>query len=310
MLILLSRPQRLMAAAIFFLLTSVNNISAQNLTLNPGLEDFITCPGFGQFDSVYVSHWTKPTWGSTDYYNDSCTGIQPVNQAPHGGNGYFGIIAYNYGTEYREYATGKLSSPLAAGTVYGVEFYVSLHDGYIQAIDEMGAYLSAAPPGPYANSLHIPVTPHVQNVSGTLSSTVSWMHVSGIFTAAGGEQYITIGNFNDDSSTTISQVGSTGSYGAYYFVDDVTVNKGKATAISSNVSRQFSVIPNPSHGIFQLHLKDQSQKEWESWEVFDCSGRKIISGMLEEFNGSIPVRLDFHHLVTEYIFCTLYQNAM
>src|SRR5258705_10920820 len=100
---------------------------AQNLVSNPGLENYITCSAFGQFGTTYINNWSKPGYGSTDYYNTNCSGIQPSNQVPHGGDAYFGIIAYNYGTEYREYATGELSAPLQAGVQYTVEFYVSLN---------------------------------------------------------------------------------------------------------------------------------------------------------------------------------------
>lgn len=217
---------------------------AQNLVINPGLESYITCPGFGQFGNTYINNWTKPSWGSTDYYHTNCTGIQPVSQVPHGGDAYFGVIAYNFGTEYREYATGELLSPLIAGKQYIVEFYVSLNDGYIQAVKEMGAYFSATPPGPYANSLHIPVTPHVENNSGTLGSTSTWMPVTGTFTAAGGELYITIGNFRDDLTTTVTMVGTSGSFGAYYFVDDVSVIS-VPEGVEENSPGQLFVYPNP-----------------------------------------------------------------
>ena len=93
---------------------AVVSASAQNLVLNPGLENYITCPGFGQFNNTYINDWDKPTYGSTDYYNYNCPGILPTQQAPRGGgNAYAGIICYNYGTEYREYMTGMLSSALA-----------------------------------------------------------------------------------------------------------------------------------------------------------------------------------------------------
>src|SRR5688500_18500128 len=132
---------------------------AQNIVLNPSLESYITCPGFGQFSNTYIQDWSKPSYGSTDYYNYNCPGIIPAQQIPKTGNAYAGIIGYNYGQEYREYMTGMLSAPLIPGATYYCEFYVSLNDGYIQAINEIGAYFSAASPGPYTNTLHIPVTP-------------------------------------------------------------------------------------------------------------------------------------------------------
>lgn len=260
--------------SISFLIFYIPLSYSQNLVINPGLENYITCPGFGQFSNSYINNWSKPSWGSTDYYHTSCVGINPNDQLPHSGHAYFGVIAYNYGTEYREYATGELSSPLVAGTLYQVEFYVSLNDGYIQAVEEMGAYLSATAPGPYANSLHIPVTPQIQNNTGILGDTASWMLVSGTFTATGGEQYITIGNFNDDSATTIAMVGSTGSYGTYYFVDDISV-----TAIPDGILEQdgssISIYPTVSHGYYNLEIKNTTEKKFR-FEITDCAGKKIM----------------------------------
>jgi OOP family OmpA-OmpF porin len=226
---------------------------AQNLVLNPGLENYIACPGFGQFGPAYINDWSKPSIASTDYYNVNCAGIQPTQQTPHGGDAYFGIIAYNYTGEYREYATGRLSSPLLAGVPYSVSFYVSLNDGYIQAINEMGAYFSASAPGPFGNALHIAATPQVENTSGMLSSTTSWMLISGSFIASGGEQYITIGNFHDDASTTITQVGNVGSYGGYYFVDDISV-KAELTGLELYHSTEILTWPDPFKNELHFNL--------------------------------------------------------
>ena len=234
--------------AIFTLLWSVCLVlfsDAQNLVLNPGLENYITCPGFGQFSSSFIDDWDKPTYGSTDYYHNNCPGIAPTQQVPHGGDAYAGIIGYNYGTEYREYMTGTLTAPLVPGATYYCEFYVSLNDGYIQAIKELGAYFSATPPGPYANALHVPATPQVVNTVNLLDDTSGWMRISGYFLANGGEQYITIGNFYTDTNTTIVQVGNSGSFGSYYFVDDVWVSLSEGTGIVENEIPEVRFYPNP-----------------------------------------------------------------
>jgi hypothetical protein len=266
----------LIVITVFIALTA----TAQNLVLNPGLDNYTTCPGFGQFSSVYIPDWDKPSWGSTDYYNYNCPGIQPLNQFPHSGEGYAGIIAYNYGTEYREYMTGTLSVPLVAGTTYDVEFYVSLHDGYIQAIEELGAYLSATPPGPFANALHISAIPQIENLTGALDDNLNWVKVYGSFVAAGGEQYITIGNFHDDAGTTITQPGSSGSFGAYYFIDDVAVAEMNATGIAGNTAESikviytgngFSVTGLPANEIYTLTLLDVNGRRL-------VENKKIASG--------------------------------
>jgi hypothetical protein len=228
--------------------------ASQNLVLNPSFDQFITCPSFGQFGPAWVNDWQKPTIGSTDYYNYNCPGIHPSKQAPHSGEGYAGIICYNFGTEYREYITGELSSPLQAGVTYEVEFHVSLNDGYIQAIKEVDAYLSINAPGPFSNALHIGVTPQITNQSGALDDTSAWMKVSGNYIASGGEQFITIGNFRDDNNTTISQPGSIGSFGAYYFVDDVSVTPINTTSISTSELNSLVDILNTTDGHINIRL--------------------------------------------------------
>lgn len=206
-----------------FYFVSISN--GQNLVLNPGFENYIACPGFGQFGPSWVNDWNKPSYGSSDYYHYSCTGINPpLGSNPHSGNAEAGIILYNYGTEYREYITATLSQPLIANKNYYVEFYLALNIGYIQAIQEAGAWFSDSLPGPFANSLTINVTPQVTNSGGFIS--YGWSKISGNYIATGGELYLTLGNFSNDSNTTISQVGNSGSYGSYYFVDDVFVGAG------------------------------------------------------------------------------------
>ncbi len=258
-------------------------VAGQNLVVNPGLDGFITCPGFGQFSSAYIISWDKPTIASSDYYHYNCAGIQPVLQAPHSGEGYAGIICYNFGTEYREYITGTFSTPLTAGVLYDVEFWVSLHDGYIQAIEEIGAYISVTAPGPFSNVLHINVTPQIQNISGALNDTANWKRVNGQFTATGGEQFITIGNFNDDAGTTITQPGSSGSFGAYYFVDDVSVKIVNTVSID-NFNNAGITIFSPAKNQLQIQLPDNYSEFPVVLEVYDAASRLLIESNLVSNN--------------------------
>jgi OmpA-OmpF porin, OOP family len=269
--------------------------------MNPGLENYITCPGFGQFSSAYINDWSKPSYGSTDYYNTNCTGIQPTQQIPFSGNAYFGIIAYNYSGEYREYATGRLSSPLVAGVPYSVLFYVSLNDGYIQAVNELGAYFSATPPGPFANALHIAVTPQIENNAGVLGSTTAWMQVSGNFIAAGGEQYITIGNFHDDASTTVTQVGNIGSYGAYYFVDEVIVKAEDATTVETDNAGKVMLYPNPLRDELHVHMGNLNSAEII---LRDVSSRIVIQRDIEN-----PASLNMSALARGLYICEIRKDG-
>ncbi len=238
-----------------FLILFLQFSQAQNLVLNGGLDNYITCPGFGQFSSTYITNWSKPSIASSDYYNYTCANIQPSVQVPRSGEGYAGIIAFNATGLYREYITGTLSSPLVAGITYNVEFYASLNNGYIQAIIELGAYLSAAAPGPFFNTQNIAVNPQVEHTLTPLQDTANWMKVSGSFVASGGEQYITIGNFRSDANTTIIQPGTSGSFGAYYFIDDVRVAADTAVSLSEiNPEIEINIIQQ--QGYLQISLDE------------------------------------------------------
>ena len=175
---------------------------------------------------------------------------------------------------------------MVAGYLYDVDFYVSLNDGYIQAIEELGAYLSVTPPGPFPNALHLNLVPQVEHNNGTITDTTGWKHVYGQFMASGGEQYITIGNFHDDAGTTITQPGTTGSYGAYYFVDDVSVTLADSTTgISENPAAGFFV--SYQNGALQIAIEPGVAGRME---IHDMSGRLVfikenVSGIV---NANLP----------------------
>ncbi len=293
--------------ALAFLLLFCNKMDGQNLVLNPGFEIFITCPGFGQFSNVYISNWNKPSIASSDYYHYNCAGINPTVQAPRSGEAYAGIIAYNFGTEYREYVTGTLFSSLIAGQTYKVEFYVSLNDGYIQAITELGAYLSPTAPGPFSNALHINVLPQIENTAGSITDTSVWKKISGQFVATGGEQFITIGNFHNDTTTTITQPGTSGSYGAYYFVDDVSVTLDSTTSIAAieNYDNPKMFLTDDNFLIIQMPKSSQFNSP-AILQGYDMQGKLV---MVKELKSNFS-KINLSQLKNEmYIFLITYSGG-
>jgi len=56
-----------------------------------------------------------------------------------------------------------------------------------------------------------------------LNNSTSWTLISGIYVAAGGENYITIGSFRDDASTNTSPGPGTWPGGSYYYIEDLGV---------------------------------------------------------------------------------------
>ena len=211
---------------------------AVNLVPNGNFESYTGCPtSFSQL-SVAVP-WIAPTAGTSDYLNACAPNVFPSVNVPQNeqgyepalsGSGYAGIIPRSAAADYREYIEAPLSAPLVANTPYLVRFNVSLADDSNLAIDRLGAYLSVGPVGPVPNYAALPYTPQVESPANTfLTNANGWTLVSSTIVASGGEDHIVIGNFHDDANT--ATVAGPGQWpgGAYYYVDDVSVEVATPT---------------------------------------------------------------------------------
>jgi gliding motility-associated-like protein len=251
----------------YSLLTTV--LHAQNLVPNASFENFSSCPT-DQGQLAKAVPWFSPTYYSTlpmsDIFN-VCAPPPPVGmsgvplnatgfQYPRTGNGYAGEAVFdNYGDESRDYISVKLDSALEAGKSYCVNYYLSLSDydttiqqngGSTYAIDCMGVYLSNT--ALHLNTYYaIPVTPQLVNPLGNfLADTVNWMLVSGTYTAQGGEQYITIGNFKDNAHTDFIRISYSHSLLAYYYIDDVSVYPCNAPVYAANAGVNIAICKGDS----------------------------------------------------------------
>lgn len=216
---------------IVLILLAVKTISAQvNLVPNPSFEDTLQCP-FNPAQVSFAPPWYDPTLGSPDYFNN-CNGGNygvPINavgfQFARTGKAYTGLYTYaNNIITLREYIQVFLNSSPYSGKRYSVEFYVSLADTMSVATNNLGLYFSDIPVTAAVGAV-INVIPQVTNdtINNKLSDKSGWTKISGDYIANGTEQYITIGNFLDDSSSDTIHVAG-GSYQfSYYYIDDVSI---------------------------------------------------------------------------------------
>lgn len=65
-------------------------------------------------------------------------------------------------------------------------------------------------------------TPQINNSSGYFDS-LNWTLVSGTYIASGGENWIVIGNFKDDATTSTSVYNSLGAPSCYVYIDNVSL---------------------------------------------------------------------------------------
>ena len=227
------------------------SLNAQNLAPNPGFEAYHNCPPYpGQIQQTVA--WDSPNNNSTDYFHrcaepDHGAGV-PINdlgeQIPASGNAYTGIrlwIPIIPGNPvYREYLAAPLLAPLEADVVYEVKFKVSLAESSSHATDGLGLYFSTLP---FINERLYQVTSHIQNpVGNILKNQTEWTTISGTYRAEGGEQYILIGNFQDDAAMTRILVDEQDAPKVYYYIDDVEVTPcAVPSVVSSSLDTAFCI---------------------------------------------------------------------
>ena len=199
-----------------------------NLVQNPSFEQYSFCPSMINQDMV--DYW----WGaSTEYYNTCATpgGVSvPFNfngfQYAHTGVAYIGFIIYaNYTTptDYREAKKTKLSDSLVANKRYCTNYYLSLSEcsyscpcNYI-LLDSIGMLFTN---DSVQDTAAIPILSNGIRVQNSIFNldTINWLKIANSFIANGGEQYLTIGNFDNSIIWPAGKQGAT-----YVYVDDVSV---------------------------------------------------------------------------------------
>lgn len=214
---------------LLLLIEAHSPLLAQNLIPNPGFETLASCPfGPGTWGPTPATPWYGPTLGTPDIFN-ACGNLGQAgvpdnfagNQPSHSGNGYAGIYVKGPGTVYREYLQAFMLEPLVAGSLYSVSFYVSPAE-FGCTSENIGIYFSGNDPNEFGTGV-LQVTPQVTSDLGFLNDTENWTLISGCFTAEGGEQFVTIGNFASDLQTPLEQPCT--NLWSYYYVDDLSLEE-------------------------------------------------------------------------------------
>jgi len=261
---------KLTSAYITLFLLAFHNFkicNAQNLIPNGDFEQFIGCPlTYSQLDSAMF--WFNPAvnpgpGGSPDYFNQcagntvsSVPGNFPGYQPAHSGVAYGGIIIFTqppFNAEQREYMETPLLSALVANTCYHFEMYVNYGNECIFAVEDLGVYFSNSAITGIMNFNALPFTPQISNTNGMLSDTVNWVLISGDYTAAGGENHIIIGNFNNDTATTYTQTTPFGTFQfSYYYIDDVSLSVCTGTGEQHPGEQGMFIFTDPLSGSLTL----------------------------------------------------------
>ena len=254
---------------------------------------------------------------SPDHFTTLCTlsnyGV-PNNDFgslfPKNGNAYIGISCYNFGIEGKEYIYQQLTNPLILGKSYYTSFFLSKSDRARIATEKIGAYFSVSQPTVASSMDAFLATPQVENHSGFLTDTVNWVKIEGYFTAQGGEQYITIGNFNSNADTDTLHTGTTNPFfmdagTAYYYIDSVSLYDSLDYALITNIKKmednfKVNLYPNPTTSKLKLSIQNLKNEQL-GIKITDVLGREVKTLEYEE-------EIDLSDLENGIYFLSLYQN--
>jgi hypothetical protein len=259
---------------------------AQNLVPNPSFEVYISCPTSASQIFLAVP-WQGVTTNSSDYFNSCGSGGTNV---PNGGGGafqhartgvaYSGIWAYMGCYYYREYLQVHLNSALMQDSCYLIEFYCNLNNLSSYGINKMAAAISINPISATTTGAGSTLIYSPQIVSNQfIIDTVNWIKVSGYYKALGGEEYITIGNFDTCTNTDTLHISS-GFNDSYYYIDDIKVEKiiscdSTETSVNDYArSSVFKLYPNPNNGNMILDYVLPAQHSG-LLEITDITGKVL-----------------------------------
>jgi hypothetical protein len=264
----------------------------QNLVPNPGFEptekkrpsrDINKQPIPQQF---LVEAWYMPTAGTSDYYNsDRSTFMkgQSIKKA-RTGQGRVGLIVNAKHGAAAEYIQAKLNEPLKKNTRYCVTLHYSLDKRCNYFAEHIGVCFTREPiTSKGSNSLYRYGIEESVVLCGNETQNAlkkGWQEHTGIYTAFGGEEYITIGKFEAAYARAVSDRDPAhypemdkGLFGklAYYYFDDISVVELPADHSETSGCPVVNEMPALNHFVF----------------LVDVSSSMVKAGYLDEMKNTL-----------------------
>ncbi|AKA34343.1 OmpA-like periplasmic protein [Flagellimonas lutaonensis] len=233
------REIRNISLAFIFLLPVLAN--AQNLVVNGGFEEYVSCPQEMSNLAIDIKSLTTPTKGTTDYFNECGVGDMGIpknfkgEQKPFKGKGYAGLHLYAP-NDYREYIQFELSEPLQKGKLYRISLQSSLAESSVLAMQELTvlftkeqiqADINQNLSPPRLERFNIERYSYVNlEIDGVLYDSGKWTEASVDFVAKGYEKYIVVGNFKNNKASKKIRLETDENKPvetSYYYLDEVNV---------------------------------------------------------------------------------------
>jgi hypothetical protein len=151
-------------------------------------------------------------------------------------------------------------------------------------IDQFSILLSTFPPKQLKNNVIKMV--HPQFVNNTILFDTNWREISYIFKSDSAYNFITFGNFQNDSFTNHQLFDSTFYISSYYFIDDIELTQYTNSVNNNFLNNSLTVYPNPFCDRLNIELIGD---ETYQLIIYDNLSRKVIE---ETFSKSIQVRTE------------------
>jgi hypothetical protein len=207
-------------------------IEAQEMIPNGSFEIQDSCPNFfGMIGNA--SPWFQPcTMGSSTDLFSSCTSnpdiSTPLNfdgyQVPQHGVSYAGFQAYSgFTTDQREYIEVELNNSLIAGQEYRFRGFFSSSNEAMYSVNRIGIVFSVDSIQTTAFNVIDSIPEIFLDTLFVINDTANWILLETMYTATGGERFITIGNFFTDAATMVSVSNASGYGWAYYYLDSISL---------------------------------------------------------------------------------------
>jgi hypothetical protein len=262
-------------------------LTQENLVPNGSFEEYIQCPNStGQINML--TFWTSPNTASPDFFNTCAQQGNVIDvpnnifayQNPKSGDGYAGIILYdgtNNSIEYREYLQVELISTLIANENYKLSFFFSKSDKCIFSASNFGAFLTSTEINT-ADYLLLNNQPQITNNSANIiNDTSNWIFFEETYQATGGEKYLILGNFLDNTNTnlTIENYGTIDI--SHILIDDIVFELNNQNIIDETHS---------NYNIFYMSGKTLhfNKLDYYNINIINSVGQKIIESSENNIN--------------------------
>lgn len=251
---------------------------SQNLAPNPSFENYSICPNnMGQIDRAFPWYHEELNVSNGDYYNrcnGDFSGVIQNYQTPRTGDGMTGFVFFTHPNatfEYREYIKVKLNKTLEPNISYCVTYYVSLLGLSWRATDALCACLSEDSLLCHDPNIMLLSCPNfVSNAVGNIiKDTLNWTKVTMSYTAHGGEQFLTLGNFKTSAQSNSEIVAPDVGWYSYYFIDDAAVYECNTPEHPANTGGNKCIEPG-----YTITLGSVQRAEYMYW-WYDMQGNLL-----------------------------------